>query len=190
MSKTNPDSLPSLFSDAENDEPIGAARRCSDCGATAPGTRTAYTLISAKHGWRLLREPDGQMMWLCPGCANARRGRVPESAVHRKASDRAPDPAPKTPPTARADLPSEREAPEEGRGTGAVDMLSNLTRSMLDTLRPRAGTNPAVDRLLGEVSRIRAELDGWVADPPTAKRRSEMLSAILSLNREVNELRG
>lgn len=184
MSKTNPDSLPSLFSDAENDEPATAPRKCSDCGATAPGTRTAYTLISAKHGWRLLRDADAQMIWLCPACANARRGRAPESTAHRKVPERE---APRTPAPPRADHDS--NAPPEGRGTGAVDMLSNLTRSMLDTLMPRAGTNPAVDRLLGEVARIRAELDGWVVDPPTAKRRSEMLSAILSLNREVNELR-
>src|SRR5258708_11467505 len=44
-----------------DDGPASSQRLCVDCGASAPRTRTAHTLISSKHGWRLERipEPDG-----------------------------------------------------------------------------------------------------------------------------------
>lgn len=46
--------------------------RCGGCGAPAPPTDTNYTLISQKHGWRLVLQEDesgnrvGQ--WWCPAC--------------------------------------------------------------------------------------------------------------------------
>ena len=45
---------------------------CADCGQQPPATETNYTLISARHGWRLSRsvEPSGVkvMKWRCPDC--------------------------------------------------------------------------------------------------------------------------
>jgi nitrate reductase cytochrome c-type subunit len=46
-------------------------RVCVDCHAHAPATNTGYTLISAKHGWRLSRSTaNGKiaMEWHCPSC--------------------------------------------------------------------------------------------------------------------------
>jgi hypothetical protein len=52
--------------------PPVAPRICVDCGATAPVTNTAHTLISREHGWRLLRKqaPDGRwvLQWRCASC--------------------------------------------------------------------------------------------------------------------------
>jgi hypothetical protein len=46
--------------------------KCVDCGKAPPITETNYTLISARHGWRLTRgaDRDGQrvMEWRCPNC--------------------------------------------------------------------------------------------------------------------------
>jgi hypothetical protein len=51
--------------------------QCVDCGKKPPATDTNYTLISARHGWRLTRGPDrdGQrvMEWRCPACWQAHR---------------------------------------------------------------------------------------------------------------------
>jgi hypothetical protein len=45
---------------------------CADCAQQPPATETNYTLISARHGWRLSRGVDenGQkvMRWRCPDC--------------------------------------------------------------------------------------------------------------------------
>jgi hypothetical protein len=45
---------------------------CTDCGQQPPATETNYTLISARHGWRLSRAiaPNGikVMKWRCPDC--------------------------------------------------------------------------------------------------------------------------
>jgi hypothetical protein len=45
---------------------------CVDCGTTSPVTETNYTLISARHGWRLTLGTDDQgsrvMLWRCPTC--------------------------------------------------------------------------------------------------------------------------
>jgi len=45
---------------------------CVDCRKLSPETETNYTLISARHGWRLRREqlPDGTLVveWRCPAC--------------------------------------------------------------------------------------------------------------------------
>jgi hypothetical protein len=54
---------------ADSSEP---PHRCADCGIAAPQTETNYTLISARHGWRLSlqRMPDGrrETVWRCPAC--------------------------------------------------------------------------------------------------------------------------
>ena len=45
---------------------------CVDCGTTSPVTETNYTLISARHGWRLTLAQDEKgvrvMQWRCPTC--------------------------------------------------------------------------------------------------------------------------
>jgi hypothetical protein len=52
--------------------PAESRQTCADCGETPPATETNYTLISARHGWRLSRSVDehGQkvMKWRCPDC--------------------------------------------------------------------------------------------------------------------------
>jgi hypothetical protein len=48
---------------------------CVGCGVRAPATDTNYTLISSKHGWRLLRRAlgDGEyaLDWRCRECWRA-----------------------------------------------------------------------------------------------------------------------
>lgn len=54
----------------DDDEP-SSRRTCVDCGAVAPRTQTAHTLISSKHGWRLARaraEDGYRFHWRCPKC--------------------------------------------------------------------------------------------------------------------------
>ncbi len=65
-----------------NDEPAvdsAQPQRCADCGTLAPPTETNYTLISARHGWRLSlsKGPDGrrEAVWRCPSCWAVFRGR-------------------------------------------------------------------------------------------------------------------
>jgi hypothetical protein len=45
---------------------------CIDCKRTSPPNRTDQTLLSASHGWRLLRvsNPDGSfsLQWRCAAC--------------------------------------------------------------------------------------------------------------------------
>jgi hypothetical protein len=56
----------------DDDEPSPSRRVCVGCGVSAPPTRTAHTLISSKHGWRLERiaESEGahRYDWRCPKC--------------------------------------------------------------------------------------------------------------------------
>jgi len=51
---------------------------CADCGERSPATETGYTLISARHGWRLsLKERPGgprEAVWRCPACWRRHRG--------------------------------------------------------------------------------------------------------------------
>jgi DNA-directed RNA polymerase subunit RPC12/RpoP len=58
--------------DGEEESSERNAHVCSDCGAESPEVETNYTLISARHGWRLTRAflPDGKirMEWRCPTC--------------------------------------------------------------------------------------------------------------------------
>jgi hypothetical protein len=57
---------------------------CVDCHQLSPPTETNYTLISAKHGWRLHRErtPQGLMSfeWRCPKCWQRRKDGGPAPA--------------------------------------------------------------------------------------------------------------
>jgi hypothetical protein len=52
--------------------PVDAGQTCADCGQQPPATETNYTLISARHGWRLSRSVDANghkvMKWRCPDC--------------------------------------------------------------------------------------------------------------------------
>jgi hypothetical protein len=53
---------------------------CVGCGSVAPLTITNYTLISQKHGWRLILEEEepGRRIskWWCPSCwAEQRKAR-------------------------------------------------------------------------------------------------------------------
>jgi len=45
---------------------------CVGCGVLSPATETSYTLISARHGWRVTRGIDAagrsEMEWRCPRC--------------------------------------------------------------------------------------------------------------------------
>jgi hypothetical protein len=47
---------------------------CHVCEVSAPPTRSAHTLISSRHGWRLLRGADGAggVQWTCAKCWRAR----------------------------------------------------------------------------------------------------------------------
>jgi CheY-like chemotaxis protein len=59
-------------------------KTCVGCGAEAPETRTDFTLISARHGWRLVRRTstggDLVIEWRCPACW--RQFKVASSGVH------------------------------------------------------------------------------------------------------------
>lgn len=51
--------------------------RCHDCGKSAPRTETNFTLISARHGWRItFRKVDGLRLaeWRCADCWALSRG--------------------------------------------------------------------------------------------------------------------
>lgn len=65
----SPSIEPRTESGIPDSDPI---RVCVDCGAPAPKTESAYTLISALHGWRLTREIDAEgrrtIEWRCPVC--------------------------------------------------------------------------------------------------------------------------
>jgi hypothetical protein len=60
-----------------SNEPAGAPMdserpQCTDCGAQSPTTDTNYTLISQRHGWRLVFHGDESgrriAQWRCPQC--------------------------------------------------------------------------------------------------------------------------
>ena len=52
-------------------------QRCVVCSVHSPSAETNYTLISAKHGWRLVLSQDKRgdrvMTWYCPKCWAERR---------------------------------------------------------------------------------------------------------------------
>jgi hypothetical protein len=44
---------------------------CHGCGVTAPDVATDFTLVSVRHGWRLLRRKEGDTIvleWRCRAC--------------------------------------------------------------------------------------------------------------------------
>jgi hypothetical protein len=55
-------------------------RRCTDCGKTVPQEAGDSTLVSMKYGWRLTREPRGEVglvpTWRCPTCWRAYKQRT------------------------------------------------------------------------------------------------------------------
>ncbi len=58
---------------AESESPESEHWRvCVNCGAPSPKTESAYTLISALHGWRLTRVVNAEgkrtVQWRCPVC--------------------------------------------------------------------------------------------------------------------------
>ncbi len=56
----------------ESDAAGSGRHRCVDCDKLSPETDTNYTLISARHGWRLTRGADAAgrtvVEWRCPQC--------------------------------------------------------------------------------------------------------------------------
>jgi hypothetical protein len=57
---------------------------CSACGTATPSTQTAHTLISAQHGWRLVRErtAEGELLaWYCPRCWSKRKASLATPAT-------------------------------------------------------------------------------------------------------------
>ncbi|MGC4092464.1 MAG: hypothetical protein QM756_32220 [Polyangiaceae bacterium] len=59
------------MADDANADTLGR-NRCVDCSTLSPKTDTNYTLISARHGWRLTRQVDESgrnvLQWRCPRC--------------------------------------------------------------------------------------------------------------------------
>jgi hypothetical protein len=60
-----------MAADIDDDDEL-KSHICVDCGTTSPTTETNYTLISARHGWRLTLGMDANgvriPMWRCPTC--------------------------------------------------------------------------------------------------------------------------
>ncbi|HEY4013479.1 MAG TPA: hypothetical protein VGM06_09080 [Polyangiaceae bacterium] len=58
--------------------PLDSRQVCVDCGRQSPPTESNFTLISARHGWRLtrFRDPSGRStgQWRCPDCWRKHRG--------------------------------------------------------------------------------------------------------------------
>jgi len=65
--------------DGEEERGPRPRERCFDCGRLSPQTLTAHTLISAQHGWRLLRNVDDdgcvRYEWRCRDCWKRRKER-------------------------------------------------------------------------------------------------------------------
>ena len=57
---------------AEADDELVDRYHCVGCGVVSPQTETSFTLISARHGWRVIHEVDAQgrqiLEWRCPRC--------------------------------------------------------------------------------------------------------------------------
>ena len=58
---------------ADADDELVNRYHCVGCGVLSPETETNFTLISARHGWRLIRRPDDAsgrqvLEWRCPRC--------------------------------------------------------------------------------------------------------------------------
>lgn len=68
------ESIPSVRDELpsdDDDEPL-SQHQCVMCRTMSPATRTAHTLISSQHGWRVARTPikTGGFLfeWHCPTC--------------------------------------------------------------------------------------------------------------------------
>ncbi|NUP09092.1 MAG: hypothetical protein HOW73_23830 [Polyangiaceae bacterium] len=70
-------------SEHDHEEEDDSSWYCVDCGTSSPKTKTAHTLISSKHGWRLSRIADEQggyrFEWRCPPCWAAHKQHPPSS---------------------------------------------------------------------------------------------------------------
>jgi hypothetical protein len=83
-------SIPRLPANDPEGESIDNERpRCRDCGAQSPPTETNYTLISQRHGWRLVffADESGRRIaeWRCPKCWVRRRDSKQKSEPKQKA---------------------------------------------------------------------------------------------------------
>ena len=190
MSKPDDDGRHAAWSEiVDDDEEPQPQRHCVGCKTLAPPTRTAHTLISAKHGWRLQRAADHdggvRMEWLCPECWNARRARSSESEKQLSPTSPRPEKLETAPATTSV---SATGLPADMRTSGAFDMLSSFCKSLTTKLRSRARPGPMITRLLHAVAEIEIEIGTWAEHPPTTKRRTELWSALLSLNRETEVL--
>jgi hypothetical protein len=62
----------------EADDELVDRQHCTDCGMVSPRTETNFTLISARYGWRLIRQLDAAgrqvLEWRCPRCWESFRG--------------------------------------------------------------------------------------------------------------------
>jgi len=101
---------------------MGVRQRCVDCGVLSPETETNYTLISARHGWRLTRryETDGRLVveWRCHACWRVYRGAGEEVAppsTERPSGKSQPAPSPTERPSGKT-----RRASETRRAASAA----------------------------------------------------------------------
>lgn len=172
-----------LFDDDEED--ALPARECADCGATAPATPSFHSLISAKHGWRLLRVPRERgaprMDWLCPKCWANRRAR-PATSDPPSSHERARIDISSVPP------PGPDASPSEMRSTGAFEMLSSTCKSLTTKLQSRARPGGKKSRLLRAVGEIETEISSWTEKSGTPERRAEVWAELCALNLEAEEL--
>jgi hypothetical protein len=166
-----------IWGDDDDDDAPRVQRQCVDCKALAPLTSTSHSLISSKHGWRLQRSRDAQgsirLEWLCARCAVARRARGVEAEALPESGERA-----------KIDMPegtARTSALTEDRASRSVDMVSNICRALRAKLDGRRG--PRIERLLWSVAELEREIEAAKSD-----RRAELWSALLSLNREAEEL--
>lgn len=173
-----------IWSGLEEDDPVDD-RVCVDCHKHAPPESSALTLISAKHGWRLLRTRHAEgvrMEWLCRSCWTARRDVVSprrSSSGGLRVQGGQPNPS-------GAVLNPDRI--REMRETGAYDMISSVCKSLATKLRSRARPCATSARLLRAVSELETEIGTWSEQPGTPERRTEVWATIVLLNAEADEL--
>ena len=72
--------------------------------------------------------------------------------------------------------------------TGNHDVIPSLCERLAANLRERARPGVARDRILRALVEIEREIKDWGARPPARKRRHEVWSSLLTLNRETEEL--
>lgn len=184
MSKSGEGKLGTSWSGLEEDEPI-EDRFCVACRKLAPAESSALTLISSKHGWRLLRtryEDRVEVEWLCPPCWATRREQPskPRSvSAGLRGGSRAPG---------QSDPAFNVGGLHDMRATGAVDMISSVCRSLVTKLRTRVRPCPTRSRLLRAALELEAEIETWSEVNGTPERRTEVWSTIVLLNGQADEL--